>query len=522
MSSLGIFNKETKTYQKVAGTAEAAVVDAEMSDTSTNTVQNKVIKKYVDDHRAEEANSVTDYNNDNVNIKIGYYGDGLRVDQIRHIAGFTGDGVSDIRIKDIPKDELKSWIGDATTSAHGLMTPAMVSKLKAVNETVDELKKSVSDGKTKVANAITDKGVETATDATFDVMAENISKIETGGGELHGATISGNTEEEVLFGKDVQLILNEKVIRTTTVNSDGTFSFTDIQEIGLYRVYASNGTESDYSDIEITPEHIINKTVLNVTIEFLHIVTWADGTWKQIKKMLNAHYAGELNVSDYWATGDIREQTVMATSITTEQKVKLILGDFSHHKLKTPIGTRDTSAITVIQSAFKEVTNINAGKNPSPISDYESFEKFSLFTWLQKDYANAIPSELNNMVKECVFNTWDGRNIYKPNDRDKIHYISAKYCAPSVAEFNGNYTIPHANIIFNSTNERNAPLAYIVNSGMTGLKINNDSYAWLRNVYSHLDVGNMACTTRAILDNNTFGNCVNYDMKFSIVPIFCL
>ena len=26
MSSLGIFNKETKTYQKVAGTAEAAVV----------------------------------------------------------------------------------------------------------------------------------------------------------------------------------------------------------------------------------------------------------------------------------------------------------------------------------------------------------------------------------------------------------------------------------------------------------------------------------------------------------------
>ena len=49
MSSLGIFNKETKTYQKVAGTAEAAVLDAKMSDTSTNAVQNKVVKKYVDD-----------------------------------------------------------------------------------------------------------------------------------------------------------------------------------------------------------------------------------------------------------------------------------------------------------------------------------------------------------------------------------------------------------------------------------------------------------------------------------------
>ena len=95
MSSLGIFNKETKTYQKVAGTAEAAVVDAEMSDTSTNTVQNKVIKKYVDDE-------------------------------------------------------------------------------------TNKLKKSVSDGKTLVATAITEKGVNTAADATFAVMAENIGQIETG------------------------------------------------------------------------------------------------------------------------------------------------------------------------------------------------------------------------------------------------------------------------------------------------------------------------------------------------------
>ena len=53
MSSLGIFNKETKTYQKVAGTAEAAVLDTAMSDTSENPVQNKVIKKYVDEKQVE-------------------------------------------------------------------------------------------------------------------------------------------------------------------------------------------------------------------------------------------------------------------------------------------------------------------------------------------------------------------------------------------------------------------------------------------------------------------------------------
>ena len=49
MSSLGIFDKETKTYKKVADLSKPAVIDSSMSDTSTNPVQNKVIKKYVDE-----------------------------------------------------------------------------------------------------------------------------------------------------------------------------------------------------------------------------------------------------------------------------------------------------------------------------------------------------------------------------------------------------------------------------------------------------------------------------------------
>ena len=53
MSSLGIFNKETKTYQKIAGDVGAAILDKEMSDTSENPVQNKVIKKYVDSKQVE-------------------------------------------------------------------------------------------------------------------------------------------------------------------------------------------------------------------------------------------------------------------------------------------------------------------------------------------------------------------------------------------------------------------------------------------------------------------------------------
>lgn len=48
-----------------------------------------------------------------------------------------------------------------------------------LEDEVINLKKSVSDGKKQVANAITDKGVTTAIDATFNTMAENIDKITT-------------------------------------------------------------------------------------------------------------------------------------------------------------------------------------------------------------------------------------------------------------------------------------------------------------------------------------------------------
>lgn len=44
----------------------------------------------------------------------------------------------------------------------------------------NELKKSVSDGKALVANAVTAKGVQTATDAAFATIATNISQITTG------------------------------------------------------------------------------------------------------------------------------------------------------------------------------------------------------------------------------------------------------------------------------------------------------------------------------------------------------
>lgn len=51
--------------------------------------------------------------------------------------------------------------------------------LESINKEIENLKKSVSDGKTTVANAITANGVNTATDATFATIATNINTVAT-------------------------------------------------------------------------------------------------------------------------------------------------------------------------------------------------------------------------------------------------------------------------------------------------------------------------------------------------------
>lgn len=60
------------------------------------------------------------------------------------------------------------------------------NQLASVQQQVTECFQSVSDGKDKVAAAISDRGIPTAADASFDVMAENVRAIPSGGG---GGTI---------------------------------------------------------------------------------------------------------------------------------------------------------------------------------------------------------------------------------------------------------------------------------------------------------------------------------------------
>lgn len=66
-------------------------------------------------------------------------------------------------------------------SSNPVQNKIITTKINELEKSFTEAKKSVSDGKTLVATAITDKGVATSSTDTFVTMAENIGQIKTGG-----------------------------------------------------------------------------------------------------------------------------------------------------------------------------------------------------------------------------------------------------------------------------------------------------------------------------------------------------
>ena len=135
MSSLGIFNKETKTYQKVAGTAEAAVLDAVMSDTSENPVQNKVIKKYVDEKQVKHGDGLVV--TEDGTLKVSLDGTTLTMDQVNNV----------IKLADTLKDAINgafpaaNVVNNLTTTEEGFALDA-----RQANPNIDgTLAKLVSD-----------------------------------------------------------------------------------------------------------------------------------------------------------------------------------------------------------------------------------------------------------------------------------------------------------------------------------------------------------------------------------------
>lgn len=149
----------------------------------------------------------------------------------------------------------------------------------------------------------------------------------------------------------------------------------------------------------------------------LKIVTFADGTDAEIAKMIEAHYAGKINIGDYWAVGDkrtIHHNAMDATGVSESHKANdyayVIIG-IEHDDLVTAINGKTKAAITIQtermlyldttteyidshdashECGYMDISGMNSG-------GWEGCERR---TWCNNVYKKCLPAYVQSMMKQ--------------------------------------------------------------------------------------------------------------------------
>lgn len=150
--------------------------------------------------------------------------------------------------------------------------------------------------------------------------------------------------------------------------------------------------------------------------EDLKIVTFADGTLAEIDKMIKAHYAGKINIGDYWAVGDkrvIHHYAMDATGVSESHKandyVYVIIG-IEHDDLTTPINGKTKAAITIQTERMLYLdttteynssydTSHECGYMNSSSTNVGGWKSCARREWCNSVYKGCLPPYIQNMMK---------------------------------------------------------------------------------------------------------------------------
>lgn len=150
------------------------------------------------------------------------------------------------------------------------------------------------------------------------------------------------------------------------------------------------------------------------------IVTWAGGTDEEIVKMVQLADQGLINLSDYWAVGDIRTVQLSAMSATgvgeshAAQQVDLVLMHAGGYELADGstcnfvVGQKDALA----EKGYMNSTGTNSG----------SWEGSARRTWCNSVYKNAIPSTLQPIFKQ--FKTVTAQTYNGSTNQESVDYFA--------------------------------------------------------------------------------------------------
>lgn len=121
--------------------------------------------------------------------------------------------------------------------------------------------------------------------------------------------------------------------------------------------------------------------------EPLKIVTFTNGTDEELEAMLNAHYENKINISDYWAVGDIREILLNGVSYQFS-----IIG-FNHDNLAVPINSKIKAAVSI------QMTNCLNDKYTFDDESVNAWENSTLRDIMNNEMLNWFPTTFKKLIK---------------------------------------------------------------------------------------------------------------------------
>ena len=136
----------------------------------------------------------------------------------------------------------------------------------------------------------------------------------------------------------------------------------------------------------------------------IKIVSWKDGSWEDIANMIEAHYNGDIDITDYWSNGDTKRVQLNAISSGTTgesqsaQYIDLTIIDSSHDNLVNPINGVTRAALTIHSKFCLGTTGYMYSAYDGP--NYSLWKDSPRRTWCNNGFKNALPAGLVSLIKK--------------------------------------------------------------------------------------------------------------------------
>lgn len=237
------------------------------------------------------------------------------------------------------------------------------------------------------------------------------------------------------------------------------------------------------------------------------------GSETDIAKMLDAHYAGEIDIADYWAVGDTRTESITEIpSGTTEetqaaQDIELVIIGMNHDDKSDESG----KAAVTVQTKNQLGT---AGKLAGINSYRNHWDNMQRRSWCNNDFKAALPTWLQDLIKPVTKIT---------NRHASSSYSSYRNQSSTVDE---TFILSEYEIFGSNSNESSAmgilgpdgTQYEYMKTQSNHVKSGPSSYWWTRTNY----VGGAGDSGAMVV--NSSGNCTSLFAYSScgVSPAFCL